>query len=52
MASLVDEQKFNELVESTTNYLQQLMNRVGTLEKEVEALKAKKTISRSTKNDS
>jgi tRNA(Phe) wybutosine-synthesizing methylase Tyw3 len=52
MASLVDEKKFNELVESTTNYLQQLMNRVGTLEKEVEALKAKKTLSRSKKDDS
>ena len=50
MASLVDEKKFNELVESTTNYLQQLMNRVGTLEKEVEALKAKKTLSRSKKD--
>ena len=48
---MVDQKKFDELVESTTNYLQQLMNRVSKLEKEVEALKAKKTISSSTKND-
>jgi glycerol-3-phosphate responsive antiterminator len=48
---MVDQKKFDELVESTTNYLQQLMNRVGALEKEVKELKAKKTISRSTKND-
>ena len=48
---MVDQKKFDELVESTTNYLQQLLNRVGVLEKEVKELKAKKTISRSTKND-
>jgi|AOAMet_48_BLW_10_2_1038533.scaffolds.fasta_scaffold20661_3 glycerol-3-phosphate responsive antiterminator len=48
---MVDQKKFDELVESTTNYLQQLLNRVGALEKEVKELKAKKTISRSAKND-
>jgi hypothetical protein len=51
MASLVDEKKFNELVESTTHYLQSILNRVTTLEKEVAELKAKKTISRSKKDD-
>ena len=49
---MVDQKKFDELVESTTNYLQQLLNRVGALEKEVKELKAKKTISRSKSNDS
>ncbi len=49
---MVDQKKFDELVESTTNYLQQLMNRVSELEKEVKALKSKKTISRSKSNDS
>jgi uncharacterized small protein (DUF1192 family) len=48
---MVDQKQFDELVESTTHYLQQLMNRVGALEKEVEALKAKKTVTRAKKND-
>ena len=48
---MVDQKQFDELVESTTHYLQQLMNRVGELEKEVEALKTKKTITRAKKND-
>jgi hypothetical protein len=48
---MVDQKKFDELVESTTRYLQQLMDRVSKLEKEVGELKAKKTISRSTKKD-
>jgi hypothetical protein len=48
---MVEQKKFDELVASTTNYLQQLLDRVGVLEKEVKELKAKKTISRS-KNDS
>ena len=41
MSSIVTEQKFNELVESTTRYLQSAMDRIAVLEKEVEALKAK-----------
>ena len=42
MAGLVTEDKFNELVNSTTHYLQDLVNRVTALEAEVETLKAKK----------
>lgn len=41
MAGLVTEDKFNELVNSTTHYLQDLVNRVTALEAEVEALKSK-----------
>ena len=41
MSSIVTEQKFNELVESTTRYLQDTLNRIAALEKDVEALKAK-----------
>jgi|SaaInlStandDraft_1057018.scaffolds.fasta_scaffold66212_4 hypothetical protein len=48
---MVDQKKFDELVESTTHYLQDILNRVDSLEKEVAELKAKKTISRSAKND-
>lgn len=40
-SGIVTEAKFNELVESTTRYLQDAMNRIATLEKEVAALKAK-----------
>lgn len=39
---MVSEQKFNELVESTTKYLQDLLNRVNKLEKELADAKAKK----------
>lgn len=39
---MVSEQKFNELVESTTKYLQDLLNRVNKLEKELADTKAKK----------
>ena len=39
---MVTEQKFKELVESTTKYLQDLLDRVSKLEAEVTALKAKK----------
>lgn len=48
---MIDQKQFDELVESTTRYLQQLLNRVGTLEKEVAELKTKKTITRSKKDD-
>jgi hypothetical protein len=48
---MVDQKKFDELVASTTHYLQDLLNRVNSLEKEVAELKTKKTISRSAKND-
>ena len=41
MSGLVTEQKFDELVSSTTRYLQDALNRIAALEKEVEALKAK-----------
>lgn len=46
---MVDQKKFDELVASTTHYLQDLLNRVSSLEKEVAELKTKKTISRSAK---
>ncbi len=39
---MVDQKKFDELVISTTKYLQDLLNRVTALEAEVVALKAKK----------
>ena len=38
MAGLVTEDKFNELVNSTTSYLQDLVNRVNALEAKVEEL--------------
>ena len=41
MAGLVTEEKFNELVGSTTSYLQNLMDRVAVLEKQVEELSKK-----------
>lgn len=40
--SLVSEQKFNELVGSTTHYLEDLISRVKTLEKRVDELSLKK----------
>ena len=39
---LITQQQFDELVSSTTRYLQDLVNRVGELEKKVEKLEAKK----------
>jgi BMFP domain-containing protein YqiC len=41
MAGLVTEDKFNELVGSTTNYLQDLINRVSALEAKVAELESK-----------
>ncbi len=41
MAGLVTEDKFNELVGSTTSYLQQLMDRMAEAEKRLEALEKK-----------
>ena len=38
---MVDQKKFDELVASTTHYLQDLLNRVNTLEAEVAELKKK-----------
>lgn len=42
-SSIVTEVKFNELVHSTTTYLQDLLNRVTKLEAELAALKSKKS---------
>ena len=39
---MVSQKKFDELVEATTGYLQQLMDRVKDLEDKVEALEPKK----------
>jgi BMFP domain-containing protein YqiC len=39
---VVDEKKFNEMVENTTKYLQMLMDKNADLEKRVAALEAKK----------
>jgi len=39
---MVTEQKFTELVESTTKYLQDLLNRVAKLEADLEAIKKEK----------
>jgi len=41
-SSIVTEKKFNELVSTTTAYLQDLLDRVTKLEAEVAAVKAKK----------
>jgi len=38
----VSTQKFDELVASTTSYLQKLMDKAAALEKRIEALEAKK----------
>lgn len=38
MAGLVTEDKFNELVNSTTHYLQDLVNRVQQLEDKIESI--------------
>lgn len=39
---MVDQKKFDELVESTTKYLQDLLNRVNKLENQLAALKSAK----------
>ncbi len=39
---MVDQKKFDELVESTTKYLQDLLNRVNKLENQIAELKVKK----------
>ena len=41
MVGLVSEDKFNELVSSTTSYLQNLMDRVNALEAKVAELESK-----------
>lgn len=43
---MVSQKKFDELVEATTGYLQQLMDRVKDLEAKVEALESKKAPAR------
>ncbi len=48
---MIDDRKFNELVDNTTKYLQLLMDKNTALEKRLEALEAKKTISRSKTDD-
>lgn len=42
MLAPVTQDKFDELVTSTTKYLQDLLNRVNALESQVAALEAKK----------
>lgn len=50
--SLVTQQKFDELVKSTTHYLQDLVNRVGDLESKVAELETpKKTTTRARKQE-
>ena len=39
---MVDQKKFDELVESTTKYLQDLLDRVNKLENQIAELKVKK----------
>ena len=39
---MVDQKKFDELVESTTKYLQDLLNRVNKLENQIAEMKVKK----------
>jgi tRNA(Phe) wybutosine-synthesizing methylase Tyw3 len=39
---MVDQKKFDELVESTTKYLQDLLDRVNKLENQLAELKVKK----------
>ena len=40
---MVDQKKFDQLVESTTKYLQDLLDRVNKLENQLAELKAKRT---------
>jgi len=46
---MVSQKKFDELVEATTGYLQQLMDRVKELEDRVAALESKKPAARQPK---
>ena len=39
---MVDQKKFDELVESTTKYLQDLLDRVNKLENQIAEMKVKK----------
>ena len=48
---MVDQRKFDELVENTTKYLTDLIRRVGALEVQVKELEQKKTISRTRKDN-
>ena len=49
MAGLVTDDKFNELVSSTTSYLQNLMDRVTVLESKVQELSSKPAPKKETK---
>ena len=49
---VVDERKFDELVENTTRYIQLLLDKNTDLERRITALEAKKpTIKRAAKDD-
>jgi len=51
--SLVSQEKFNELVASTTHYLESLIQRVKTLEEQVAELQPKpKTTRKAADNES
>lgn len=43
---MVSQKAFNELAENATNYIQKCLDRIVELEKRVDALEAKKTVSR------
>ena len=49
---MVDQKKFDELVENTTKYLQLLMDKNAELERRIKALEAPKTSTRRKANDS
>ncbi len=49
---MVDERKFDEMVENTTRYIQMILDKNAELEKRIAALEAKKpTIKRNAKDD-
>ena len=48
---MVDQKKFDELVDNTTKYLQLLMDRVAQLETRVDELESRKTTSRAKGGD-
>ena len=49
---VVDDKKFDEMVENTTKYLQMLMDKNADLEKRIAALEAKKpTLKRGVKDE-